>query len=88
MKLWVKSNYEHPKGEINDLIFKYPLEYVEEIIGKTRFVSKFFGYETSGMNKFIMKNYGNFSGLVHSQSIFMRYVWREDYRIKNGRDGF
>jgi hypothetical protein len=44
MKLWVKSNYDNPLGEINDLIFKYPLEHVDEIIGKTRFVSKFFGY--------------------------------------------
>jgi hypothetical protein len=66
MKLWVKSNYENPGGQINDMIFKYPLSYVEEIIGKTRFVTKFFGYETSGMNRFIMEKYRNFSGLVHS----------------------
>ena len=44
MKLWVKSNYENPLGEINDLIFKYPINHVDEIVGKTRFVSKFFGY--------------------------------------------
>ena len=35
------------------------------------------------MNKFLMEHEdGNFKGQVHSQSMFMKYIWNPNYKIE------
>lgn len=82
-KIRSNINYQQTAGVLNRLYFRYPMSSIQQMTGLPRFFIKFFGDEASLMGKFLMEHEdGNFKGQVHSQSMFMKYIWNPNYKIE------
>jgi hypothetical protein len=80
-KLRDTMNYEQPWTGDPKFVYRYSQDYAEKALGKVNYLFKFYSLEGKEFNKFIMKNHGNFTGEVHPDSFFMRYIWRKDFEI-------
>lgn len=75
-------NYEHPWSFDQKFIYRYSQEYVEGVTGKIYHLTKIFSGERRPLDKFVLEHMdGNFTQEAHPDSIFMRHIWREDYKV-------
>ena len=81
-KLRVNRNYEIPSLPYNVYLTQYPTQYVDQIVGKTRFFLKFFGRDKSVWNNDFLGKRPNcdYADDIHSQSFFGKFMLTEKYK--------
>jgi hypothetical protein len=78
-----KSNYDLPGKAGNVYLYQYSHQYAESILGKFRHLSKFFGPENAHLADLLREHMdGNFEGVAHPDSVFMRYIWDKSYSLE------
>ncbi len=82
-KLRTKTNYENVNSQDVRLCYRFSQEYAEGLVGKFHQVTKFYGAQAMWMGNFANSHMdGDFSRETHPDSIFMRYMWQDNFSFE------